>query len=150
MTPAREIFQLTTSRRGRLVPTISHANRIVISTHDLTKRSTFGRWILRRKKAFQLTTSRRGRRKKKEVNSGFYIFQLTTSRRGRLSGGVLPCHFLFISTHDLTKRSTRATGMTGIDEKFQLTTSRRGRPGGFQLTTSDKSFQLTTSRRGRR
>ena len=78
-----------------------------ISTHDLTKRSTFVLMLPNSALSFQLTTSRRGR----PVLTSLHIF-------GRS-----------ISTHDLTKRSTAASlkriSYSGL---FQLTTSRRGRP----------------------
>ena len=143
------MFQLTTSRRGRLTKK-EHAllvkrfnsrpheevdvwiqtswDRKKVSTHDLTKRSTDkiedtmgltsfqlttsrrGRQSLKTTKElrrkFQLTTSRRGRRYTPPEIYEAILFQLTTSRRGR----PLLCslHFLrnFVSTHDLTKRST--------------------------------------------
>ena len=127
-------------------------------------------------KEFQLTTSRRGRRMNwtqctlcrrsfnsrphEEVDQERWIlqtfgkeFQLTTSRRGRhnrLDSGRSRSH---VSTHDLTKRSTKRTGRVRLtrscfnsrpheevdayiigegltDAAFQLTTSRRGRHGG--------------------
>ena len=55
------IFQLTTSRRGRLLPFVFLVLPFCISTHDLTKRSTGFKLILRMNRIFQLTTSRRGR-----------------------------------------------------------------------------------------
>ena len=81
-------------------------NPTIISTHDLTKRSTA--WAV------------------KAVRTA--IFQLTTSRRGRPP----PQHYYikkyWISTHDLTKRSTQSS-LTSLTNPttFQLTTSRRGR-----------------------
>ena len=76
------------------------------------------------------------------------IFQLTTSRRGR------PQKFPLkttkdISTHDLTKRSTRDMCAIEIFPSFQLTTSRRGRRMKPMLGSYSITFQLTTSRRGR-
>ncbi len=72
----------------------------VISTHDLTKRSTIP--LL-------------------QVSLNCLPFQLTTSRRGRRSPAFV------ISTHDLTKRSTFTPRNTDSTIEFQLTTSRRGR-----------------------
>ncbi len=146
------VFQLTTSRRGRLEMQPRDIIKFVISTHDLTKRSTdipltvcsilldfnsrpheevdsltsvTSFWEI----PFQLTTSRRGRPFPSCLICSCFSFQLTTSRRGRrLSPGhnLLPpqfqlttsrrgrplipvqCHQMSdISTHDLTKRSTR-------------------------------------------
>ena len=126
-TPEELEFQLTTSRRGRPKQQPLCAERM----------------------EFQLTTSRRGRPTR--VNNFYEIqqFQLTTSRRGRpfpLNATESPLfisthdltkrstclfkhkdHFQSISTHDLTKRSTRSTTTLAVKRLFQLTTSRRGR-----------------------
>ena len=79
------MFQLTTSRRGR--PLYSQYNPIAIyvSTHDLTKRSTFA-----------VPT----------IPPNTVLFQLTTSRRGRLIPLSSHKSIHGVSTHDLTKRST--------------------------------------------
>ena len=99
------MFQLTTSRRGRLV-TLSHdavldmcfnsrpheevdfgccfqCNANDVSTHDLTKRSTSSLHREMQSKSFQLTTSRRGRQTQETFDLNRFAFQLTTSRRGR-------------------------------------------------------------------
>ena len=103
--------------------------------------------------------------------SRLWLFQLTTSRRGRpgevISPGVIPnfnsrpheevdslrrfqALHISISTHDLTKRSTRPFVAAPMALLFQLTTSRRGRPIPASITCGTRVFQLTTSRRGRR
>ena len=102
-----------------------------ISTHDLTKRSTSVALYTNVLFPFQLTTSRRGRRQKcRRVHSKIQKFQLTTSRRGRPGTSPSSANSLlfqlttsrrgrptacyrswyssYISTHDLTKRSTLA------------------------------------------
>ena len=57
---------------------------------------------------------------------------------------------LNVSTHDLTKRSTsRILLAARCAVMFQLTTSRRGRHRIFFPNQSGFTFQLTTSRRGR-
>ena len=122
------IFQLTTSRRGRLCCHFCHIIYLVISTHDLTKRSTTTWQLDRRQKGFQLTTSRRGRPGFFSVALIVFTFQLTTSRRGR-------------QAFELMKQGALI---------FQLTTSRRGRPFWIISVVCNKVFQLTTSRRGRR
>ena len=122
-----------------------------ISTHDLTKRSTSVALYTNVLFPFQLTTSRRGRRQKcRRVHSKIQKFQLTTSRRGRpyTPGQYLP--FTSISTHDLTKRSTRSADARSPIRTFQLTTSRRGRQEKQYAPEEAWIFQLTTSRRGRR
>ena len=100
------LFQLTTSRRGRHVFLPKVDGRGIISTHDLTKRST--KVIAKNTFAikFQLTTSRRGRLQKVCDALDAFIFQLTTSRRGRQNNCRRTSHLCIISTHDLTKRST--------------------------------------------
>ena len=149
----RFAFQLTTSRRGRQTHTrlivifryfnsrpheevdghlisLFH-NLVLISTHDLTKRSTSVALYTNVLFPFQLTTSRRGRRQKcRRVHSKIQKFQLTTSRRGRPGTSPSSANSLlfqlttsrrgrptacyrswyssYISTHDLTKRSTLA------------------------------------------
>ena len=102
-----KMFQLTTSRRGRLWSGLRENARnrrfnsrpheevdlclscftssVGVSTHDLTKRSTLH------------STCR---------NMALYLFQLTTSRRGRLIIIIIASVLTNVSTHDLTKRST--------------------------------------------
>ena len=77
-------FQLTTSRGGRRFALSHCASPFVISTHDLTRRSTILYRFESRLKWFQLTTSRGGRQG--------YRFAHSTGEN--------------ISTHDLTRRST--------------------------------------------
>ena len=101
-----------------------------VSTHDLTKRSTTFSSLTFSKYPFQLTTSRRGRpilymglrvmtcfnsRPHEEVDEFdpqtwtiTATFQLTTSRRGRRSCLFYQSLGSYVSTHDLTKRSTVA------------------------------------------
>ena len=123
------LFQLTTSRRGRLSPKIVLSNSRNISTHDLTKRSTIVKRfakilhiyfnsrpheevdydftiLLINVVTFQLTTSRRGRHGWQEKYEKLKEFQLTTSRRGRQELDEQIYSRVEISTHDLTKRST--------------------------------------------
>ena len=91
-------------------------NVILLSTHDLTQRSTFHFCVIIRRKIFQLTTSRRGR--PLMVFCGRHIngFQLTTSRRGRQVTARVPQIALNLSTHDLTQRSTFATTIQILDQ----------------------------------
>ena len=82
---------------------------------------------------FQLTTSRRGRQRTKERIFWFLMFQLTTSRRGRRYADKVYEGDYFVSTHDLTKRSTlQYRDLVGL-VMFQLTTSRRGRQHFFRF-----------------
>ena len=104
--PAISVFQLTTSRRSRRVMHFSWSLPKLISTHDLTKRSTLMSTIWYKKCLFQLTTSRRGRRQISHLIIFLLTFQLTTSRRGRPKFAGMQNGKNSISTHDLTKRST--------------------------------------------
>ena len=106
------------------------------------------------------------------VLHGIQVFQLTTSQGGRLS--VLSCHSpgIHLSTHDLTRRSTRvchfmyfrirtfnsrphkevdhtSTLMSLERAIFQLTTSQGGRHFSEGRTRLFATFQLTTSQGGR-
>ena len=120
------IFQLTTSRGGRHympeneVATLHfnsrpheevdrHITRLTclhaISTHDLTRRSTFMIVFL----------------------DSLIIFQLTTSRGGRRIVCFTGRKYVDISTHDLTRRSTLDANTAQACDVFQLTTSRGGR-----------------------
>ncbi len=99
-------FQLTTSRRGRPKSSVRDAEKLIISTHDLTKRSTSFNFNLFTKTKFQLTTSRRGRLKNPGVKVETKLISThDLTKRSTLfslrSDGLYP-----ISTHDLTKRST--------------------------------------------
>ena len=76
-------FQLTTSHGGRLEAEIARREEEMLSTHDLTRRSTMHfvkKYLLR---SFQLTTSHGGRRLIVDLTSISEIFQLTTSHGGR-------------------------------------------------------------------
>ena len=55
------------------------------------------------------------------------LFQLTTSRGGRPISSFIFCNTFFISTHDLTRRSTMYEANSHNYCTFQLTTSRGGR-----------------------
>ena len=85
-----------------------------------------------------------------ETYCSFVVFQLTTSRRGRHCMGHPDRGTVYVSTHDLTKRSTRpAKRHRRMKPMFQLTTSRRGRLQSAIYNSTREAFQLTTSRRGR-
>ena len=133
-------FQLTTSRRGRrkhyfidtpleILSTHDLTQRSTyfsfvcysfshLSTHDLTQRSTCKRLIVGEFNIFQLTTSRRGRPICFPYSAFLLIFQLTTSRRGRLGNTLIMISFY----------------------TFQLTTSRRGRPDGAAVWFVDREL----------
>ena len=102
-------------------------NRSLISTHDLTKRSTHAAGAISRE----------------------YLFQLTTSRRGRLPfPGLI---FLRRYFNSRPHEEVDPVGVARLNGKyiFQLTTSRRGRPSSRVFRLLLCIFQLTTSRRGR-
>ena len=108
LTFSEYVFQLTTSRGGRLLAAPLKIFTSAISTHDLTRRSTLC--------SFPLCFSFRyfNSRPHEEVDKDTVLptvqartFQLTTSRGGRLRRGSIDARELRISTHDLTRRSTR-------------------------------------------
>ena len=145
---------------------------INISTHDLTRRSTECVWLnFWRRRYFNS-------RPHKEVDNRpsvpvftSKIFQLTTSQGGRLllrqrkqtmhtyfnsrphKEVDIQARFLlsiyFISTHDLTRRSTLHMKILAIRFPFQLTTSQGGRPMLSFRYQPPLAFQLTTSQGGR-
>ena len=77
-----------------------------ISTHDLTRRSTAMDEAAAAIFKFQLTTSRGGRLGTNWDTVWNAVFQLTTSRGGRRSVIYYNRIGRYISTHDLTRRST--------------------------------------------
>ena len=104
--PACGIFQLTTSRGGRRLSCDTWPRGSCISTHDLTRRST---WL------YNICYS---------VNGYFNSRPHEEVDKTRLRATT----WENISTHDLTRRSTRPPhGMYGTKMPFQLTTSRGGR-----------------------
>ena len=100
-------FQLTTSRRGRQLNSFMLSLLIILSTHDLTKRSTSNQLAaLRNLLIFQLTTSRRGRPQQITESSAVLYFNSRPHEEVDYIGIPLSTVYLSISTHDLTKRST--------------------------------------------
>ena len=84
---------------------------------------------------FQLTTSQGGRQELTIEKLGEFIFQLTTSQGGRQNGEIIAGHTRYLSTHDLTRRSTMLrVWKTSGQCFFQLTTSQGGRP--FAIVSS--------------
>ena len=144
------LFQLTTSQGGRQWGSIEKMITFIISTHDLTRRSTkvciaslvFG--------SFQLTTSQGGRRRGCPSSGRETYFNSrphkevdrlhTSAKRLRSYFNSRPhkevdlllsscgCACNGISTHDLTRRSTYGNGKCSVSRIFQLTTSQGGRP----------------------
>ena len=102
------IFQFTTSQGGRRDCGRTGINGECLSIHDLTRRSTIGKYnIMYLHISFQFTTSQGGRRIWQMIWQGGNPFQFTTSQGGRR------CYHLYPPPH-LT---------------FQFTTSQGGRPG---------------------
>ena len=104
--PAISVFQLTTSRRSRRVMHFSWSLPKLISTHDLTKRSTgsVGKQCPVR--------SYFNSRPHEEVDANeYHLVQemfISTHDLTKRSTTNIPSHHISpdISTHDLTKRST--------------------------------------------
>ena len=105
----KAVFQLTTSRRGRPHRRRRIVRNICLSTHDLTKRSTYRNRGHCEYTIFQLTTSRRGRPRISFQDSA--IGKSFNSRPHEEVDPPAACMASFmvsLSTHDLTKRSTAA------------------------------------------
>ena len=108
--------------------TASNCLNIIISTHDLTKRSTrFNNFV------YQCRDISTHDLTKRSTN-------ITSSSQSLIG----------ISTHDLTKRSTALRLVTATAFTFQLTTSRRGRPifpdwknESFRISTHDLTKRST-------
>ena len=78
----------------------------IISTHDLTKRSTMWQTYAVSPFAFQLTTSRRGRRSNQLKDARCYVISTHDLTKRSTVDADEPYIPVSISTHDLTKRST--------------------------------------------
>ena len=128
-TGATPAFQLTTSRGGRHYP--PQYNRKYVQVFQLTtsQGGRRGKWRpLSMSWIFQLTTSQGGRPCRMIQRQAFWLFQLTTSQGGRRRAMQAQFWTEWISTHDLTRRSTfMLAGVYSAEYVFQLTTSRRGR-----------------------
>ena len=99
-----------------------------ISTHDLTRRSTF----------------------KFGYNSSDALFQLTTSQGGRPLDGVGCTLNDYISTHDLTRRSTvladvgkRVSDISTHDLTRRSTQKAYVNTGGLNISTHDLTRRST-------
>ena len=101
---------------------------LLISTHDLTRRSTFTA-------TDAISIARHfNSRPHKEVDV-YLLYKLRQTKR--------------ISTHDLTRRSTEGSTSPATQSVFQLTTSQGGRHNASVQKLAAKAFQLTTSQGGR-
>ena len=78
------LFQLTTSRRGRHLFILFLSDIFRFNSRPHEEVDCRLELLLRLLALFQLTTSRRGRLVTKGLEYVFALFQLTTSRRGRL------------------------------------------------------------------
>ena len=147
----QELIELSThdlTRRSTKSP-FKVRKPVDLSTHDLTRRST----ICRELKSvvastFQLTTSQGGRRVSMES------IQISTSFNSRPHKEVDTLAWRnplarYLSTHDLTRRSTPSRNAVCPYLYFQLTTSQGGRLFRTESTDLHLIFQLTTSQGGR-
>jgi len=124
------IFQLTTSRRGRLMTTLTAAPLITLSTHDLTQRSTVRR------------------DERRQYGRSFNSRPHAEVDQYRNMPGLHSC----LSTHDLTQRSTVEDNHTnrGLDlSTHDLTQRSTGRGlsavSGYHLSTHDLTQRSTAS-----
>ena len=110
-----------------------------LSIHDLTRRST----SLKTEPCnlqifFQFTTSQGGRPSFQIATGQPTIFQFTTSQGGRHVTLFNSSIYTTLSIHDLTRRSTiQRHGETPLPDTFQFTTSQGGRrkTSGFCVKT---------------
>ena len=143
-------FQLTTSHGGRPIRSGERDYCYYLSTHDLTRRSTIVRLSTEtRNKPFNSRPHTEVDNISRESMGSPLSFQLTTSHGGRPSIcssssfclrsfnsrphtevdvdiQTIPVH-IYLSTHDLTRRSTRYILGIAAELFFQLTTSHGGR-----------------------
>ena len=68
------------------------------------------------------------------------LFQLTTSQGGRQWGSIEKMITFIISTHDLTRRSTKVCIASLVFGSFQLTTSQGGRRRGCPSSGRETYF----------
>ena len=123
----RRTFQFTTSRGGRRSGITDFWNKLHLSIHDLTRRSTASHGADGRFRGLSIHDLTRRSTALDDMLSIFFSFQFTTSRGGRQIDKV-------------------AEWLKG---DFQFTTSRGGRHrsgAGYQHSVV---FQFTTSRGGR-
>ena len=100
------LFQLTTSQGGRPTSGALSSSFLIVSTHDLARRSTKFENQRFNHGSFQLTTSQGGRPLKSVLSYKFYCFN---SRPRKEVDGVVWYYmglYLYVSTHDLARRST--------------------------------------------
>ena len=167
-----EIFQFTTSQRGRLKGPVPWLHYYAFNSRPHKEVDRMQQVLLQQPILFQFTTSQRGRQGQKRQYKPVLRFQFTTSQRGR-PGTEISCtgrltfnsrphkevdqaaatekgFMQSLSIHDLTKRSTKRWGCFRHSMIFQFTTSQRGRHGFETLQLHALFFQFTTSQRGRR
>ena len=99
-------FQLTTSQGGRrwILLSPSGASPFNSRPHkEVDLKAGFDECM---RVFFQLTTSQGGRQERIQNAVMEKFFQLTTSQGGRLSYAISSPQFRYLSTHDLTRRST--------------------------------------------
>ena len=166
------VFQLTTSHGGRLPSARLSSIFTPLSTHDLTRRSTFSSSSVNWNSTFQLTTSHGGRLPPCNTFTISGLFQLTTSHGGRPYAILLymksqnPFNSRPHTEVDERRRICRSNSVpfnsrphTEVDyckrgkcnfyKPFQLTTSHGGRLPFVNRNPAGIIFQLTTSHGGR-
>ncbi len=144
-------FQLTTSRRGRPTFWCEGTLEEILSTHDLTQRSTgeLKRELSNVKLSTHDLTQRSTLRLERKKG-----FQKTFNSRphAEVDGGISPLSENQNSFNSRPHAEVDALLFAFIISviPFQLTTSRRGRRSPHHIYRMPCFFQLTTSRRGRR
>ena len=145
-----EVFQLTTSRGGRPVYTNQLFKQSNISTHDLTRRSTYIDLVLM---LFGIYFNSRPHEEVDLIQRLVWTLVIHFNSRpheevDRRYGN--PYRYLDISTHDLTRRSTAYEKVRSIVSNISThDLTRRSTQTIWVVRMSDNVFQLTTSRGGR-
>ena len=144
------MFQLTTSRRGRLLPfRLFHQIQCCFNSRPHEEVDWYHCLPINLYMAFQLTTSRRGRPLKTYLLSFLKTFQLTTSRRGRLTyWKSLFCPVMFQLTTSRRGRQSKA-GVFPAHNSFNSRPHEEVDRALYLVILHPQLFQLTTSRRGR-
>ena len=101
-----KIFQFTTSRGGRRLMQTLLSNTLVLSIHDLTRRSTFPIIFFDAPRDFQFTTSRGGRRTIRMGTRSRATFNSRPHEEVDVSVTADDISIRDLSIHDLTRRST--------------------------------------------
>ena len=107
-------FQLTTSHGGRPARKMKHSRPTAFNSRPHTEVDSSWEDELATMLPFQLTTSHGGRHQAYQLWIASDGFQLTTSHGGRRDASSASGTLTYLSTHDLTRRSTSMTAYANM------------------------------------